>query len=382
MGNNITPATFGNVYCLLSLLCVILLLSCERLSKKSSSPSFNSRYFRFTIILSAVSAMMDIPYAFREFGLFDLSLFINYLTEIIYAVSSVFSAYTWLLYSSRLQNAWVIQKQGRELIYAIPLGLISLVMLTTPLHHLFFSFEDGYYTRGMLSAPLQLGIFFLLAVSGIRALARSFDKQHYGQRVHLRLLFFYAMGIVLVQSVQVLVGSILPFRSIGAAALILIVTLRSLQQEVTTDGLSQINNRSAMDRFLTERFSESFGFMMLDINDFKRINDKFGHLQGDRAIRLVAKTLVNSVPENYFVARYGGDEFVFIGNGDETDMEEYLARIQFGLAQIVSDESLPFDLSVSAGFAWKDETVPTIPDLIEIADKRLYEQKSQRSPAF
>lgn len=90
--------------------------------------------------------------------------------------------------------------------------------------------------------------------------------------------------------------------------------------EIYSDALTGLNNRRRMEIYLQDKIHNTseekpFRIHMIDVNDFKQVNDKFGHIVGDRALQLVADALRNVAGQMHgFCARYGGDEFVLILN--------------------------------------------------------------------
>jgi diguanylate cyclase len=94
--------------------------------------------------------------------------------------------------------------------------------------------------------------------------------------------------------------------------------LASVKREAMTDTLTGLANRKYFDIALQERMRQSFGsgapvcLLMLDIDHFKRFNDSYGHQLGDQVLKLVARTLIDTVKGRDLPARYGGEEFVVI----------------------------------------------------------------------
>jgi diguanylate cyclase (GGDEF)-like protein len=88
--------------------------------------------------------------------------------------------------------------------------------------------------------------------------------------------------------------------------------------EVRTDPLTRVSNRRCLDETLDsmfalmERYAEPFSLAIFDIDHFKQVNDKKGHLQGDRTLQAVARILDETVRDTDIVARYGGEEFVVV----------------------------------------------------------------------
>lgn len=88
--------------------------------------------------------------------------------------------------------------------------------------------------------------------------------------------------------------------------------------EVRTDPLTRVSNRRCLDETLDsmfammERYGEPFSLAIFDIDHFKQVNDKKGHLHGDRTLQAVARILDETVRDTDVVARYGGEEFVVV----------------------------------------------------------------------
>lgn len=112
---------------------------------------------------------------------------------------------------------------------------------------------------------------------------------------------------------------------------------------------------------------------MIDVNDFKQVNDKFGHIVGDRTLQLVADALHNVSDKLHgFCARYGGDEFVLIVS-DEADVQEAIQNEVNALRQKCAD--LIPTISVCTGCATCRSGAITAAQLIAQADEQLYIQK-------
>ena len=119
--------------------------------------------------------------------------------------------------------------------------------------------------------------------------------------------------------------------------------------------------------------------MVADINRMKVINDKFGHLQGDTAIRIVANVIKSTVPAGWKAVRYGGDEYVIIGEYDAAeDMEAIKNGIIDKARRVSEDLSLPFKLSVSVGYVIIDaENQLGNEEYFRMADEAMYEMKQK-----
>lgn len=119
--------------------------------------------------------------------------------------------------------------------------------------------------------------------------------------------------------------------------------------------------------------------MVADINKMKEINDVHGHLNGDRAIKTVANVIKNTIPASWKAVRYGGDEYVIIGDYDMSGGVEAIRDEIIGKTRQVSEElNMPFRLSVSVGYVIIDpENTLENEEYFRMADEAMYETKRE-----
>ena len=150
----------------------------------------------------------------------------------------------------------------------------------------------------------------------------------------------------------------------------------------TKDALSGMLNRQGLDKLAKPFYSQNKKnglttvLFFVDINKMKHINDQFGHLHGDLAVKTVAAAVLETVPRNWLCIRYGGDEFLVVGNSKNYNGEDYCTLIKERLLAKTSVMHLPYTLSASVG----TYTVPANSDLtleqaVENVDNIMYEQK-------
>ena len=108
----------------------------------------------------------------------------------------------------------------------------------------------------------------------------------------------------------------------------------------------------------------------------KTINDKFGHLHGDLAVKTIAASVMDVVPRNWLCIRYGGDEFLVVGNSKNYNGEDYCSIIQQNLAKKTATMKLPYNLSASVGtYSVPPSSSLTLEEAVEKVDEIMYEKK-------
>jgi diguanylate cyclase (GGDEF)-like protein/putative nucleotidyltransferase with HDIG domain len=157
------------------------------------------------------------------------------------------------------------------------------------------------------------------------------------------------------------------------------------ENSATTDFLTELPNARSLflelDKELArcKREASSLTVMVCDMDGFKQINDRFGHLEGNRVLRLFAQALRQSCREYDYVARMGGDEFVVIAPGLTTDAATKKAEQMRDLARQVGQEICQEDiLSLSVGRAIYPQDGLDAEELLAESDRRMYLEKQQQ----
>ena len=149
----------------------------------------------------------------------------------------------------------------------------------------------------------------------------------------------------------------------------LIQEKEQLENLVNKDSLTGLSNRRVLNNI--KNYSAA---VMCDIDDYKRVNDSFGHIMGDSVIKTVSGVIKKNVREKDYVCRYGGDEFLIIF----IDCPESIvyARVETIRKSAESNIILPNGEKISMSFGVAiNEDSKALTDLIKKADKALYESK-------
>ena len=162
----------------------------------------------------------------------------------------------------------------------------------------------------------------------------------------------------------------------------LVERVKELENKSAIDPLTKVYNRRALDQYLHEAFSnisqnaDSFHLMMIDVDDFKKINDSYGHLTGDKVLIYLANMLKKTLRDGDKVFRYGGEEFIIILNRIDNETCDVVAERILKLPRhsklIFKDKQIAMTLSIGVTTMKSDDSIET---LIERADKALYYAK-------
>ena len=159
----------------------------------------------------------------------------------------------------------------------------------------------------------------------------------------------------------------------------------ALQEQASRDSLTGLLNRRAFHELATQmlktahRRKENVAFFMIDLDHFKRVNDQFGHAEGDLVLKRVGETLLATARDNDIVARYGGEEFAMALLGvDEAESLIAAERVRIALAGISNTKQR---VTASIGVASfpprieKPDTALLLESLLADADHALYAAK-------
>ncbi|MBO4414581.1 MAG: GGDEF domain-containing protein [Lachnospiraceae bacterium] len=161
-------------------------------------------------------------------------------------------------------------------------------------------------------------------------------------------------------------------------------TNRKLKEIYMTDFLTNMYNRTGCENVLFSFIEESKKqgkdsiLVFADINYMKMINDDYGHLSGDMAIRAAAESMRRALKGEWLFGRYGGDEFVAVGTFSEGMQDTLKADFNRALEEVKAEFKLRFMLSVSVGYTIiRPDDRGTIADYINTADESMYEEKQK-----
>lgn len=159
---------------------------------------------------------------------------------------------------------------------------------------------------------------------------------------------------------------------------------QNLIDQATHDPLTGLFNRNYFSQILdlekkrSERYKCPIGFLMIDVDNFKNVNDTYGHQVGDRVLSSVAATLLEALRKSDIAIRYGGDEFLVIltETADEINLIEERVKEKIRNNKVLAGIT-GHTITISVGSAhWSPDGKKSISDVLSEADKKMYKDKN------
>lgn len=294
------------------------------------------------------------------------------------------AAHYWFIYSEILHDRNFFKDTKRRLLSSIPSFLVLILLLVSVFNGcIFYIDQNGDYHRGKLffvQSALSYGYF---VIGAVRCFYYSFKVVGRVKKRNLRNFFNYSLITLICGMAQFKMGSF-PLLIMGNTISILGLYLMYTGTLISNDPLTQIPNRRKLMLHLSEtiknlKTNEDLWFMFVDIDHFKHINDKYGHIEGNRILKEFTIVIKDYCEKNFcFCARYGGDEFAIV---QKLSVNKPFT-VPNDLPKFAESKNILIDnthkLSASIGYTKYNRTDNSVDDMIKRADKEMYRVKMQR----
>jgi len=361
-----------NIYSV-SLLAVI----CYHSSTKKEKESL--QYKLYTMMLWITIFMLVVDIFSRFDGKSDtMYAVINYWGNFLIFFLNPILPTLWLLYVHI--NLFQDEKKTRQLVcplFAYNAVNTALVVLSQFYGWYYYIDSNNIYHRGplfLLAGSFTINLI-LIAFIIIIANRRKIKKKHF-----FSLVFFCVPPLMCIILQVFFYGVSLMLNSVVLSLLVIFINIQN--RDIYIDYLTGVNNRKMLDLYLKKKISASteektFSAIMIDLNNFKNINDNYGHNEGDRALQNISTILKNCIRSNDFIARYGGDEFwIILETSDRADLEEIICRVNESAKRYNAVSNLPYKIDFSMGYAIYDyHSHLELEEFQKKIDTLLYENK-------
>ncbi len=343
--------------------------------------SYGNKLFDYLIITMMIIFIVDISIWF----LIEKSAYyqINYVLIVIHFILYPVFLSFWVIYCD--YQLYERVKRRYKLIpwltlIGVVIGIIAIMSYKYPI---FFNLsKDNVYTRGdyFFVFVLLCYLYIIFTTIEVEVKIKRDGKKTINYQNYRKLLFYPIFPTI---------GAIIQITTFGLnltwlfGTISLIILFFNFQNaQLTLDPLTGINNRYKFDSYLEKQVlysyrEEEFFLILLDLDKFKEINDKYGHLEGDLVLKETAKILKKSKQNEDKIYRIGGDEFAVLGERKtESDVKALVDDIYDELMLHNKMANKKYDISFSIGYAVLDSQMKTSSDLVSMADIILYEVKN------
>lgn len=305
--------------------------------------------------------------------------------NLIYFETTTISGFLWCCY--------VKNKLGRLTskithLASIPALLFTMLVIIDPFTNLIFSVDSAsVYHRGPFVFTHWIVAAFYLVMPTIEAAVAIIKEKSNYRRKSLQPLLVFSIAPFAASFIQVCFYGISTIQ-VGIVTSVIILFFDIQNRQIFTDELTNLNNRHGLNKYINDMLSRSNSsnhrvcLLMMDLNAFKQINDRYGHGEGDFALKTVSdvlKSVCMSGKKRLFLCRYGGDEFVILGmDTEEEQLLEIRQQIYAEFAKKNAEGFRPYSLQISIGIACEVcRSYNDFENLLDKADEAMYEEKEK-----
>lgn len=366
----------------LNVLFFLILVRIAYQSAKNENQQMRRVLFRYTAYGIMCSLMLDSLWILIDGKQFPGGVALNQIINAVFLAFGIVIGCLWYLYVLETLGYRVTRKMG--LLVMSP-GIVFMVLnlLSIKTGWIFYVTEENVYVRGPLFWLQTAAALAVLFSSLIHCLIRLMNgKKTVPRRVVWELVGFYVIPVVGTLVSMPITG--MPGTWTCAAVSIVLMYIDAQDREIVRDTLTGLNNRKTLPAAFEDYARQSapgsvLYLFMLDLDDFKSINDTFGHLVGDEALQAAARLFAQAVDgKRAMVARVGGDEFVILTmlSGEDGAMG-FKRALQESMERYNAEHTLPYRLSTSVGYRAYIRG-QNLEDFMARADEALYEEKRRK----
>jgi diguanylate cyclase (GGDEF)-like protein len=359
---------------------VILLIIFFSFRKQVRSTYAKNRYFFGLVLFNIAILLIEIIHNIFESVDSDLGQMIYVSTIAIYFLLIPLIIIIWMLYIN--YHIYESEKHTKKLLIILsPLLIVNVLFIILSLFGFNFVFsldESGYYMRGEHYNTILILSYVVLLLSFLYV---NLHKKHLNKTDLYALILFPIPPMVASMIQFVNPEFTLLWPSMTVSLIIIYINIQS--KMINTDPLTGLFNRREFDKQVNylsnmKNIKKNICAIMIDIDDFKLINDEQSHQIGDIALIDLGVILKRSIRKDDFVARIGGDEFcIILETEDEGVLFDVVDRINDNIRSynLRKQHKLPMDLSMGYG-VYNPKYHSSFYEFFDKLDRKMYDEKN------
>lgn len=376
----------NNIFC--GLLLIVMLLG----SKNIFRYKLALKVFRNAIIVLLFMTLVDSMFLMIAFGIIkNVNIGFAYLFKTLYFVAGLFAGFLWFLFLEVVLKSKFSLYRPYILLSGslVIIGIIALI-INYFTHFMFNIYEYGVgfmYERKIVGFSLYYVFVYTYAlISCIRCHIFARKKENYIES-HKYLMFGFFALIPFIFGISQLILQNIPFAIPSVTFSIFLISIYTANDQISTDYLTELLNRRQVlldiEKTIKGKIDDLYVVFLLDLNDFKHINDVYGHLEGDKALKYISEalTIVSSYQNHkMIVGRFGGDEFIIASHVNSVfDINKIIEDINIELENQRRKHDTSYKMEACVGYSIYNENIKDVKDLVDAADSMLYNFKKDKN---
>ena len=358
---------------LMAFLLFILYLT---IKSRENTASTSGRMFNRLIWINIYLLLMEVL-SWQFDGLSgSFNWYANYISNMLFIGSAPLIACVWTSYIDyhmyhsfeRLKKHWFFLQP------MIIVGIFMIINLFTPF--IFSVDANNVYSREpymWLIVLLNTSIIIYKSIDAYR------NKDKINKEIVYVILAFLVLPLIAAAVQMFVYGAFIIWPIMSITIVISYIHLETVS--TSTDYLTGMLSRNRIDDYIDYLINTktTFELIIIDLDNFKEINDNYGHTIGDKVLKVFSSTLKRSCDKKCIIGRYGGDEFIIISRIIEhSEVEVNFFELNKKLEKDLLKHTLPFDLNYSYGcHRWEAKDNLTHEELFDIADEKMYRNKNE-----
>ncbi len=328
--------------------------------------------------------LSDAIWAGVDAGVFPVNQFTVITTTFLNFVIMTLIIYTWLCYVLAVEQITNRNSMTMRIILALPLILSMVGLILTYLISPRLLIDENLKNTAAFDAFLvAVPYIYLIAIIVYTIKKARSEENIIEKKKHIYIGLFPIMTVI-GGLLQMILMPALPIFCFSSTILMVIFYIKSIDTQISKDPLTNLNNRGQLARYVSQKSNlliegRTTYVVMIDVNDFKNVNDTYGHAEGDSALVIIAKALLKAVKSRtipLFLGRYGGDEFVLIAHPvKEEELTELLDHVRDNIFSMCKSENKPYLLTIGIGYDEMLGEEDTFQKCMQRADDKLYINK-------